>query len=171
MALTKKISGKKLLVADNWKGKECSLCKEATVSGARLICWTCELEVKLSENGAPKGIREYKFDPTRQWRIDLAWPNKLVGVEVQGGIWISGAHTRGSGILLDSEKSLAASSQGWRLIPVVPEFITDNTAVRGITNALDFGEAYYEPDRWWEELGTARQRYTTTTKTRKLVRR
>lgn len=59
---------------------------------------------------------EYKFHPSRMWRFDLAWPNIKLAVEIEGGAFIAGRHTRGAGFEKDIEKYNAATLRGWRLL-------------------------------------------------------
>ena len=55
--------------------------------------------------------REYKFHPTRKWRFDY-FHNSGVAIELEGGIYTGGRHTRGSGFLKDMEKYNDAASRG-----------------------------------------------------------
>ena len=64
----------------------------------------------------PTPKRELKFHPTRRWRFDFAWPDQMVAVEIQGGVWSGGAHGRGSGITRNYEKYNAAAVRGWRVL-------------------------------------------------------
>ena len=66
-----------------------------------------------ARNWKPK--REYTFHPFRKWRFDFAWPQKKVAIEVEGGVWVSGRHTRGSGFVKDMEKYNEAAKLGWRV--------------------------------------------------------
>jgi len=68
----------------------------------------------------PAPTSEYRFHPTRKWRMDYAWPEQRVALEVDGGIWHGGRHTRGAGWLKDTEKLNAAASMGWRLLRCTP---------------------------------------------------
>ena len=43
----------------------------------------------------PEPELEYRFHPFRKWRFDFAWPEQKVAVEMEGGVFIGGAHTRG----------------------------------------------------------------------------
>ena len=79
--------------------------------------------------------REYRFHPTRKWRFDFALEN-LIAVEVEGGIWTQGRHTRGSGFLKDCEKYGEAAILGWRVFRFPPEMIKDGTALDMVKRAL-----------------------------------
>lgn len=58
-------------------------------------------------------VRELKFHPVRRWKFDFAFPDRLTAVEIEGGAWTNGRHTRGSGFIADMEKYNAAASLGW----------------------------------------------------------
>ena len=68
----------------------------------------------LGEFGIPFE-EEYRFDPERKWRFDFAYPKWKIGIEVEGGTWSGGRHTRGSGYEKDCEKYNAAAMQGWKV--------------------------------------------------------
>ena len=99
-----------------------------------------ELEMILANRlaiaGLPPGERQYRFDPRRRFRFDMAWPALKVAVEVQGGIWSGGRHARGSGIAAECHKFSLAAALGWRCLPVTREMIEDGTAVTLIHQAL-----------------------------------
>lgn len=63
---------------------------------------------------------EYRFHPTRRWRFDYAFVDRKIGVEIEGGIWSGGRHTRGSGFLGDMEKYNEAGKMGWRVFRFTP---------------------------------------------------
>lgn len=81
-------------------------------------------------------IAEYRFHPTRRWRFDLAWPERLVAVEVDGGTWIGGRHTTGSGIEGDARKQSTAASMGWRVLRVTRSMVDDGLALDLVEQAL-----------------------------------
>lgn len=64
---------------------------------------------------------EYQFHDKRLWRFDYAWPSYKIAVEVEGGIWTQGRHTRGKGVLGDMQKYNAAAVLGWRLLRCTPD--------------------------------------------------
>jgi len=70
----------------------------------------------------PKPVQEYKFHPVRKWRIDYYFEanGRKVGLEVEGGIWTGGRHTRGAGFAGDMEKYNAAAAMGITIVRVVP---------------------------------------------------
>lgn len=79
----------------------------------------------------PAPVREHRFHKTRQWRFDYAWPDELLALEVEGGIYGHkkkdgsrsrvGAHSSVTGILRDIEKYNAAAADGWRILRVTPD--------------------------------------------------
>lgn len=79
---------------------------------------------------------EYRFHPARRWRFDLAWPDARLGVEVEGGIWTSGRHSRGEGFEADCAKYNEAVLAGWRVLRVTPAMIEDGRALAWIERAL-----------------------------------
>ena len=60
----------------------------------------------------PGATPEYRFHPKRKWRIDWYLPKWKVGIEIEGGIWIKGRHTRPSGFTKDMEKYNTAALMG-----------------------------------------------------------
>lgn len=78
--------------------------------------------------GLPSPEVEYKFHPTRKWRFDFAWPSQKIAVEIEGGIWTGGRHTRGLGFLKDMEKYNAAGALGFRIFRFTPQELRKGVA-------------------------------------------
>jgi very-short-patch-repair endonuclease len=68
---------------------------------------------------------EHKFCAARKWRFDFAWPAQKVAVEVEGGVWSKGRHTRGSGYIGDCAKYNTAALDGWRVIRLAGDMVND----------------------------------------------
>jgi len=61
---------------------------------------------------------EFRFHPVRKWRFDLAWPHVMLAVEIDGGLFINGGHSRGAQREKDYEKDAHALIAGWRVLRV-----------------------------------------------------
>lgn len=79
--------------------------------------------------GLHEPAMEYRFDAKRKWRFDLAWPEYKIAIEIEGGIWTQGRHTRGKGYLSDMEKYNAAALQGWRVLRATPDMVKTGRAL------------------------------------------
>ena len=75
------------------------------------------------QSGLPEPHYEYVFAPPRKWRFDVAFPSALLAIEVQGGIWTHGRHTRGAALLKEHEKLNRAAELGWRIVYLTPQTI------------------------------------------------
>lgn len=71
----------------------------------------------------PALVREYKFHPERKWRFDFAHLKSKVAIEIEGGTWSGGRHTRGSGYSNDCEKYNEAAKLGWCVLRYTAEKI------------------------------------------------
>ena len=93
-----------------------------------------ETLIKWHDLPAPK--TEVWFAKPRRWRFDFAWPDRMLAVEVEGGSWVAGRHTRGAGFEADCEKYNAAALAGWRVFRVTPAMIDDGRAIALVRRAL-----------------------------------
>lgn len=84
----------------------------------------------------PATTREHKFHPVRKWRIDFAWPGRKLAVEIEGGIWAQGRHTRGAGVRADMEKYNALASLGWTLLRFDGFAVTSGAAIQQVKQIL-----------------------------------
>lgn len=71
--------------------------------------------------GHGPGIRKRLRDAgLRDWRFDFAWPEQKAAVEIEGGIWVRGAHVRGEHFESDARKynaAQAAAALGREVLP------------------------------------------------------
>ena len=73
----------------------------------------------------------------RAYRADFAYiPAKLL-IEVQGGIWNNGAHTRAKGYEYDRQRNNEAVILGWRVLEFTPGQIKSGHAVFAVKRALE----------------------------------
>lgn len=90
----------------------------------------------LQQSALPTPTPEFRFHPTRKWRFDYAWPAHRLALEVEGGSWSAGRHTRGAGFALDLEKYNTATALGWRLLRVTPPMLATIRTRDWIADAL-----------------------------------
>lgn len=121
------------------------------------------LAVQLDQAGIPFE-REYVFVPDewarehgflsekrrlpRKWRADFAIEgayneadhiDRLL-VEIDGGGYVSGRHSRGAGMEKDAEKQSAAAILGYRVIRATPKQVEDGRCLSWIRQALGLEE-------------------------------
>ena len=84
-------------------------------------------------HGLPVPVSEWQFDPKRKWKFDFAWVHiRLIGctgihrhdpgvaLEIDGGVYTGGRHTRGAGFIADQEKRNRATIMGWKVLHCTP---------------------------------------------------
>lgn len=76
----------------------------------------------------PAPFGEYRFAYPRRWRFDFAWPDALVAVELEGGHFVSGRHSRGVGFRQDCDKYNAAVLAGWRVLRFTSDHLANDPA-------------------------------------------
>ena len=84
----------------------------------------------------PPCQKEWRFHPKRRWRFDYAWPAKKVALEVEGGVWTGGRHTRGKGFLGDVEKYNSATVLGWRVLRCIPNNLKSQNTIELLKTLL-----------------------------------
>jgi len=83
---------------------------------------------RFSSSYLPQPEKERRFHPTRKWRFDFAWPDQKVAVELHGGTYAHGRHTRGPGFDKDREKINAAQMAGWIVLEYSSRVLRDDPA-------------------------------------------
>ncbi|EXI34644.1 hypothetical protein J647_3640 [Acinetobacter baumannii 846928] len=76
--------------------------------------------------------QEYKFHPKRKWRADFLITGTKILIEVEGGIWSGGRHTRGKGYLGDMEKYNEAAMMGFTVLRFSTEQVKSGLAIKQI---------------------------------------
>jgi len=112
---------------------------------------TLALLIKASD--LPEPVRQYKFvrdvvgdgpgirarvkeAGLKDWRFDFAWPDIKLAVEVEGGAWTRGRHTRGKGFVGDMEKYNYAAVCGWTLLRFATNHLTNGYAIQMIERMI-----------------------------------
>lgn len=91
-------------------------------------------QVLCAASGLPVPETEYEFAHTNH-RADYAWPCTLI-LEVEGGVWTGGRHTRPSGFVGDLRKYNLAACYGYRLVRVVPDDLLTADTIDLVRRAL-----------------------------------
>lgn len=79
----------------------------------------------------PTVEREYRFAKSldRQWRADFSFPQYWLLVEIDGGIWIRGAHAHPTDILRNMRKRNDAALLGYSVLAFTPAEVKSGYAV------------------------------------------
>ncbi|RJL71663.1 DUF559 domain-containing protein [Acinetobacter radioresistens] len=110
--------------------------RQSKVKGEKVVS---EGEAKLASDLKALRIsfeQEYKFHPKRQWKADFHMTGTKILVEVEGGIWTGGRHTRGKGFINDMEKYNAATVLGYQVLRFSTEQVKSGLAVRQIEKMM-----------------------------------
>lgn len=94
-----------------------------------------------------KGVevkKEYAFHPVRKWRFDYAFPNYMVAVEVDGGVWTGGRHINPAGYINDMEKLNTAASMGWLVLRITTDDRFASKTIKLIKTTLKLREKFAE---------------------------
>jgi very-short-patch-repair endonuclease len=90
----------------------------------------------LRAAGLPEPVRELRFHASRRWRFDLAYPDRMVAIEVDGATWTGGRHTRGAGYEADCEKVNEAILAGWTVLRFTSGMVDDGRALATVERVL-----------------------------------
>ncbi|MDQ8942059.1 DUF559 domain-containing protein [Acinetobacter soli] len=113
--------------------------KRRSVKGQRV---QSEGEVTLARDLRALKInfeQEYKFHPERNWRADFLITGTKILIEVEGGIWSGGRHTRGKGFIADMEKYNAAAVMGFKVLRFDTQQVKSGLAIKQIENLVRGG--------------------------------
>lgn len=104
----------------------------------------------IKAEALPIPVFGYRFDPRRRWRFDMAYIDKRIAIEVDGGIngigapcpqcgrRASGGHNSAAGFTADREKRNAAQIAGWIVLGVTAAQINSGQATNFIRQAFNF---------------------------------
>jgi len=95
----------------------------------------------------PLGVKEkeWQFESGRKFRFDFAilpqsppiLLTRPVAIEIEGGAFTQGRHTRGTGFIKDMEKYNHAVLLGWRVLRFTPQQVLKGDAIAFIRKVLE----------------------------------
>jgi very-short-patch-repair endonuclease len=99
------------------------------------------LAAQIEQAGLPEPEREFMFAKRigRRWRLDFAWPDLKIAVEVDGGNWVYGRHNRAKGAHGDRDKFNEAVRMGWRVLHFDDIHLNEDKALAILQDVLDQG--------------------------------
>lgn len=93
--------------------------------------------IACKDAGLPVPVKEFKFCPTRKFRADYAWEAFMLLLEVNGGAYINGRHTRGLGFERDCERRCIAVALGYSILEVTPKQMRNGLALQWAQEAIN----------------------------------
>lgn len=101
------------------------------------------LVLLLQGAGLPAPRREHRWHPTRKWRFDLAWPELMLAIEVEGGTFqrtvnrkgeiVLGSGHAGQHFIDDCEKYNSALVAGWHVVRIPSQWcFLDKEGLKGL---------------------------------------
>lgn len=101
---------------------------ESAKKKEQALALAASYETRWRQLGGWGLIKEYRFHPKRRWLFDYADPDIKVAIEIEGGTWTSGRHSRGVGYAKDCEKYNNAILLGWVVFRFTADMIKKNPA-------------------------------------------
>lgn len=95
------------------------------------------LAFQLRAVKAPIFERQFRITPERKFMADFYFVLGRLVVEVDGGGFVNGRHSRGTGVEKDAEKSAYIARMPARLMRVTPTQVRKGLAVEWILKALN----------------------------------
>lgn len=86
--------------------------------------------------GLPEPMQEWEFHSERKWRLDFAWPEYKLALEVEGGQHVRGRHNRAQGYAEDARKYNEAQIAGWRVLRATGDMVRNGEAIRAVIKAF-----------------------------------
>ena len=87
---------------------------------------------QIQQAGLPTPVEEYYHIKGRDFRLDFAWPDQKIGVEVQGM-----AHRIKGKFHADIEKRALALLQGWRILEVSGDTVRDERGIGWLKQLME----------------------------------
>jgi|JYMV01.1.fsa_nt_gi very-short-patch-repair endonuclease len=110
-------------------------------SGPRQSKLEQKVALQLRAAGLPDPEVEYRFHPVRKWRFDFCWPERLLALEVEGGVFCptGSRHTSPVGFHNDCTKYNEAALLGYSVLRVTTQHIQEGVVIDLVQRALLLG--------------------------------
>lgn len=82
-------------------------------------------------------VSEYKFHDKRRWRFDFCNIETKTAIEIEGGAFTNGRHTRGAGFIGDMEKYNNAVLLGWSILRFTPQQMNETKTFELIKQVIE----------------------------------
>ena len=100
--------------------------------------WVPEFDFAARHVGKGPGIRARLAQANMgNWRFDFACPDLQIAMEIEGGAWVGGRHTRGAGFERDLEKYDRANRLGWWVYRCSPRMVKNGWAYESLRIMCD----------------------------------
>lgn len=83
---------------------------------------------------------EFKFLKNRKFRFDFAQKELKIAIEIEGGAYTNGRHTRGKGFISDMQKYNLATLNGWQLLRFTPQQTNKIETIEMIKQLIESSE-------------------------------
>jgi very-short-patch-repair endonuclease len=98
-------------------------------ASARRIHWEETFLFQIRAEGLPAPAVQLPFHSSRKWRLDFAWIDYKIAVEVDGGTKSRGRHVRHEGFEGDCFKRNEATARGWRIFNFTSDMVKSGHAL------------------------------------------
>ena len=86
-----------------------------------------QFEAMWRQLGGPVLDTEVRFHPDRRWRFDYCHLATRTAIELEGGAYSRGRHTRGAGFIEDCHKYNAAARLGYTVFRIATGMVQPDT--------------------------------------------
>jgi len=95
--------------------------------------------MQLDSAGLTGYVREYQAIPGRKFRFDFAFiqPEHRLLIEINGGTYNGGAHSRGVGLNRDYEKGNLAVVHNWRVLSFDTKQVKSGAALEVVEQLIN----------------------------------
>lgn len=123
-------------------GGICDKCNRSIYGETKTESLTKKLERKVFDDISNCQLtdgceQQFKFHHSRQWRFDFAWPRYKIAIDINGGTYNRGKHSRGPAQRNDYEKWSEASILGWMVLLVDSKDVSKRIHIDRIQRAIE----------------------------------